>query len=112
MASQAPLVSVNLVTYNHEDYIASAIRSVLDQTCRDLELVIVDDGSTDRTGEVVKSFHDPRIRYHYQKNQGPNAATNHGIAACRGKFVALMSGDDVCHPKRVQRQLEEYGRAG
>src|SRR6266478_4147759 len=112
MPSSSPLVSVNMVTYNHEPFIASSILSVLNQTCKDLELVVTDDGSTDRTSEVVKSFHDPRVVYQYQKNQGPSAATNTGIAACRGKFVALMSGDDVCHPERLQRQLEAYGTTG
>jgi glycosyltransferase involved in cell wall biosynthesis len=110
MPHSTPLVSVNLVTYNHQDFIAAAIRSVLTQTFSDLELMIVDDGSTDRTGEVVKSFSDPRIRYLRQANQGPSVAANNGIACCRGKFLALMSGDDICHPARIERQLAEYGK--
>jgi glycosyltransferase involved in cell wall biosynthesis len=108
----APLVSVNLVTYNHEKYIATAIRSVLGQTFEDLELVVVDDGSTDATAEVIRSFRDPRLVYLRQGNRGPGAATNAGIARCRGKYVALMSGDDVCRPDRVRKQLEEYARGG
>src|SRR5579862_1230457 len=108
MPEAAPLVSVNLVTYNHQDFIAAAIRSVLTQTFPDLELMIVDDGSTDRTGDIVKSFRDPRIRYLRQANQGPSAAANNGITRCRGKFLALMSGDDICHPARIERQLAEY----
>ena len=105
-----PAISVNLVTYNHEDFIADAIRSVLDQTFADLELVIVDDGSTDRTPEIISSIHDTRIVSLRQANQGPSAATNRGLAACRGRYVALMSGDDLCHPDRLRRQLEEYSR--
>lgn len=112
MSPYLPLVSVNVVTYNHEPFIAATVRSVLNQTCKDLEVVVTDDGSTDRTGEVVKAFHDPRVVYQYQKNQGPSAATNAGITRCRGRFVALLSGDDVCHPERLQRQLAEYGRGG
>ena len=69
-----PLVSVSLVTFNHERFIASAIRSVLDQSLPDLELVIVDDGSTDATPSVIASFDDPRIVSIRQENRGPGAA--------------------------------------
>jgi glycosyltransferase involved in cell wall biosynthesis len=105
-----PLVSVNLVTYNHEKYIGEALRSVLDQTFTDLELVVVNDGSTDGTRQCVEACTDPRVVVIHQENQGPSAATNRGLAACRGRYVALMSGDDLCHPDRIRRQLEEYGR--
>src|SRR5947209_3970024 len=109
MNSVQPLVSVNMVTYNHEKYIAAAIRSVLGQSFADLELVIVDDGSTDATPEVIASFNDPRLVSVRQPNQGPNAATNRGLQTCRGRYVALMSGDDLCHPDRLLRQLQAYG---
>src|SRR5262245_58703301 len=110
MGSEHPLVSVMMVTYNHAKYIAEAIRSVLDQTHTDLELVIVDDGSTDATPEVIASFQDPRIVSIRQPNQGPSAATNRALAASRGRFVANMSGDDVSCPDRLGRQLERYGQ--
>ena len=110
MGSAQPLVSVMLVTYNHAQYIAEAIRSVLDQTCADLELVIVDDGSTDATPDVIASFQDPRIVSIRQPNQGPSAATNRALAAARGRFVATMSGDDVCCPDRLRQQLARYGQ--
>jgi glycosyltransferase involved in cell wall biosynthesis len=104
-----PLISVLMTTYNHEKYIGDAVRSVLAQTFEDFEAVIIDDGSTDRTGDVVCSFADPRLRYLRQENQGPSVATTTALAACRGKYLALMSGDDVLHPDRLRRQVEAYG---
>jgi Glycosyl transferase family 2 len=106
----APLVSISMVTYNHEKYVADAIRSVLGQTFRDLELVVVNDGSTDATADRIAAFDDSRLVVIHQENQGPSAATNRALTACRGKYVALFSGDDVCHPDRIERQLEEYAR--
>jgi hypothetical protein len=112
MDSSLPLVSVCMVTYNHEKYIGEAIQSVLAQTFADLELVIVDDGSTDRTAEVIASFKDPRLVAIRQDNRGPSEATNLALASCRGRYVALMSGDDVCYPGRIEQQLDEYARGG
>jgi glycosyltransferase involved in cell wall biosynthesis len=107
-----PAISVGLVTYNHEQFVAASIRSILHQTFGDFELVIVDDGSTDRTPEVIASFADPRIVSIRQENSGPSAATNRALAAARGKYVALMTGDDLSAPHRLQRQLEQYQRGG
>ncbi len=95
-----------MTTYNHEKYIASAIQSVLNQTVTDFELIIVNDGSIDRTDEVIITFQDSRIVYIHQENQGPSAAVNNGILAARGKYVALMSGDDICYPQRLERQYQ------
>jgi glycosyltransferase involved in cell wall biosynthesis len=112
MTSPPPVVSVAMITYNHEKYVAEAIRSVLDQTFSDLEVVIVDDGSTDRTSEVIRSIIDPRIVSIRQPNGGPGAALNRAIEACRGHYVAVLSGDDVSEPHRLQIQIEEYARRG
>lgn len=112
MLASPPLVSVSMLTYNHEKYIAEAIRSVLNQSCRNLELVIVDDGSTDGTPQIIASFDDPRIVSIRQTNQGPSVAANRAYQTCRGRYIALMSGDDVCHPDRLERQLSEYARGG
>ena len=97
-----------MVTYNHERYVAEAIRSVLGQTFSDWELIIVNDGSSDTTLEIINSFVDPRIRCITQNNQGPSVAINTAIEACRGKYTALFSGDDVCMPDRLSTQLDEY----
>lgn len=106
MSDCIALVSVVMITYQHEKYIAEAIQSVLDQTFEDFELVIVNDGSTDKTDEIIRGFQDSRIKYIYQENQGPSAATNNGVLASRGNYVALMSGDDVCYPKRLEVQYQ------
>ena len=64
-----PRVSVIIPAYNHERFIGAAVESVLNQTCDDFELIIINDGSTDRTGDIVQSYDDPRIIYRYQENQ-------------------------------------------
>jgi len=103
-----PLVSVSLVTYNHERFIAAAIESVLAQTFDDWELIVVNDGSTDATSACAHTFTDPRIIVIDQENEGPGAATNRAITEARGKYIALMSGDDVCLPDRLHAQLRTY----
>lgn len=99
-----PLISVVMTTYNHEKYIAEAIQSVLEQTYRNLELIVVNDGSTDDTEQIVKSFADERLVYLSQPNQGPSVAVNNGIRAARGEYIAFISGDDVCYPTRLEKQ--------
>lgn len=103
-----PLISVTMSTYNHEKYIAEAIQSILDQTFHDFELVIVNDGSTDNTEQIIKSFNDPRIKYIYQENEGPSACANTALRNARGKYIASMSGDDVSYPYRLEIQYNEY----
>lgn len=104
--AKTPLISVCMATYQHEKYVGDAVRSVLNQSFADFELVIVNDGSTDSTAAHISEFNDPRIVVIHQQNQGPSAATNTAIAAARGKYVALFSGDDVCHPDRLKVQLQ------
>ncbi|MBD2353941.1 glycosyltransferase [Tolypothrix sp. FACHB-123] len=99
-----PLISVILTTYNHEKYIGEAIESILNQTLKNFELIIINDGSTDRTEEIINIFKDARIHYIYQKNQGTSTAINQGVLAAKGKYIAFMSGDDVCYPQRLERQ--------
>lgn len=105
-----PRVSVTIVTYNHERYISDAISSVLNQSIADWELVVVNDGSTDATAQRIGQFSDPRIRVIHQQNGGPSVAANRAIRESRGHYIALFTGDDVCHPDRVRRQLAEYER--
>ncbi len=101
-----PCVSVCMVTYQHEKYVGDAMRSVLAQSFTDFELIVVNDGSTDNTAARLAEFKDPRIVVINQHNQGPSAATNAAIAAARGQYIALFSGDDICHPDRLRIQLE------
>ncbi len=101
-----PLVSVVMTTYNHEKYVAEAIESVLNQTHAEIDFVIVNDGSTDRTDAIVRRYTDRRITYICQTHRGESAATNHGVAMAKGRYIAFMDGDDVCHPERLARQRD------
>jgi glycosyltransferase involved in cell wall biosynthesis len=111
-AGSAPLISVNMVTYNQAPFLRESIRCILNQTFTDWELVIVDDGSTDGTPKVIAEFTDPRIVAIRQANQGPGGATNTGLRNCRGQYVAFFTGDDLCSPERLELQLAEHRRSG
>ena len=97
MADPKPTVSVIIPSYNCEAYIAETIGSVLDQTFRDLELIVVDDGSTDGTREIVASYGAP-VRLLTQKNAGVCAARNYGIREALGQYICLMDHDDYWFP--------------
>lgn len=101
-----PLVSIIMPCYNAEKFIASAIRSVLLQTYSDFELVIVNDGSTDNSKKVIKSFSDPRIVYREQQNKGQDAALNAGFAESRGGFIKYMDADDVISERMIELQVK------
>jgi glycosyltransferase involved in cell wall biosynthesis len=90
-----PKVSVIIPTYNRARLIAEAIRSVLDQTYQDFEIIVIDDGSTDNTREVVGSFKDPRIKYIYQENRGVCIARNNGIKNSNGDYIIFLDSDDM-----------------
>lgn len=100
-----PLVSVVLPTYNRAGLLARSIGSVLAQSVRDLELVVVDDGSRDNTRDVVAAFGDPRIRYVHRSNGGVAAARNTGVSAARGKYLAFQDSDDEWLLDKLERQL-------
>ena len=103
------LVSVVMATYNCRRFIGDAIRSVLAQTYRNLELHVVDDGSTDGTREEVAPFlQDSRVRYHYQANAGQTVAKNCGIRHSRGEFVAFCDADDAWLPDKLALQLPHF----
>ena len=89
-----PLVSVIIPTYNSAGYIEEALESVFEQTLQDFEIIVVDDGSTDGTGEVLRKYGD-RIRYIYQENNGPASARNGGIRVARGEYIAFLDADDL-----------------
>jgi glycosyltransferase involved in cell wall biosynthesis len=91
------LVSIIIPSYNHGQYLGDAIRSVLDQEYRRFEVIVVDDGSTDNSREVVAQFGD-QVRYIWQENQGLSAARNTGIAAARGAYIGLLDADDMYEP--------------
>jgi glycosyltransferase involved in cell wall biosynthesis len=100
-----PLVSVVLITYNCAQYVGRAIESVLAQTWRRLELIVVDDGSTDTTAEIVARFDDSRIQYVRQDNAGIASARNHGIRRARGELLSFLDCDDWWLPQKLERQV-------
>ena len=107
-----PTVSVIIPTYNRAHLITRAIRSVLDQTYGDFELIVVDDGSTDNTEGIVNGFNDPRIRYiRHDKNRGVAAARNTGIKAARGSYIAFQDSDDEWLPAKMEKQLQAFKNA-
>jgi len=109
------LVSVIIPLYNKEPYIARALNSILCQTFHDFEVIIVDDGSTDKGAEVVKGFNDPRIRFIQQENHGLSRARNRGVAEARGELIAFLDADDEWMPEHLEvllRLQEKFPEAG
>lgn len=105
--SGTPKISVLMAVYNGAVYLREAIDSVLAQTYRNFEFVIVDDGSSDTTPSILASYTDERLRIvTLASNKGHTTALNEGWRACRGEYIARMDGDDICHPERFTRQLE------
>jgi len=104
-----PEVSVVIPTYNRQHLVQQTIDSVLRQTFRDWELIVVDDGSTDDTSDVLSERYGSRIRYVYQRNQGESAARNHGIELAHGQYIAFLDSDDLWHREKLQRQMEVFG---
>lgn len=98
-------LSVVIPCYNAEKFLAQAIRSVLAQTHQDFEIIVVDDGSTDSSAEIIKSTADPRIRYLWQSNGGPSKARNTGVRAATGQYLAFLDADDLMLPQRLASQL-------
>jgi glycosyltransferase involved in cell wall biosynthesis len=107
MPVTAPVVSVVLPVYNAEQYIAAAVQSVLDQTFKDFEFIIIDDGSTDRSTEILQVLarKDPRIKLISRPNTGYVIALNEALAMARGEFIARMDADDICLPTRFEKQV-------
>ncbi len=112
MPEKNPIVSVIIPTYNRAHLIGRAIQSVLNQTYQDLEVIVVDDGSTDNTEEIVKNFSDFRIRYlRHEENRGAAAARNTGIKAARGKYIAFQDSDDEWLPEKLEKQMKVFVNA-
>ena len=101
-----PLVSVLMPAYNSELYIAEAIQSILNQTYQNIELIIFDDGSSDKTRQVIQGFIDPRIiKVLSDQNYGVVRARNEMIDRTTGKYIALMDADDIADPTRLEKQV-------
>jgi glycosyltransferase involved in cell wall biosynthesis len=100
-----PVVSVIIPTFNREKFVGKAIQSVLVQSFPDFEIIIVDDGSTDGTTEVVKSFSADRLQYIYQPNHGRSNARNHALRLARGRYIAFLDSDDLYLPGKLELQV-------
>lgn len=103
--SQTPLVSVMIGVYNGAKYLGAAIESILKQTYRPFELIVVDDGSDDGSAEVAQGFGDV-VSYAYQENAGNGSARNHATRLARGDIFAFMDADDLSSPDRLSLQWE------
>jgi glycosyltransferase involved in cell wall biosynthesis len=109
----APLISVITATYNWSSVLRYAIQSVLWQTLQDFEMLIIGDGCTDDSAEVVASFHDPRLRWHnLPENSGHQSVPNNtGLAMARGKYVAYLGHDDLWYPTHLASLVNELEKA-
>lgn len=101
-----PLVSIVLPVYNAGVYLKEAIQSILDQTYTNFELIIINDGSTDDSEKLIKSYTDQRICYIFQQNTGLAGALNTGLKAAKGKYIARQDQDDISLRERLQKQVE------
>lgn len=101
------LVSIIMPAYNASDYIQEAINSIIAQTFTDWELIIIDDGSTDTTAEIIKKNikKEHRIKYFYQQNEKQSKARNLGISHAHGVYIAFLDADDICFPERFAKQV-------
>lgn len=102
-----PRVSCVIPVYNGERFLGEAIRSVLAQTVPDVDIVVVDDGSTDGSADVVHGFGD-RVRYVHQQNAGPAAARNRGVAEASGAFISFLDADDLWVADKLEKQLARF----
>ena len=100
------LVSVVIPVYNAEKYIAATLQSVLDQTYKNFEILIIDDGSSDHSMEICQQFVDPRIKIISQANSGVAAARNHGIRLAQGEYIAFLDADDLWLSTKIEKHVK------
>lgn len=100
------MVSVIIPSFNRAATIVDAVNSVLNQTYRDIELIVIDDGSVDNTKEVLSNISDPRFRYVFQTNAGACRARNHGIELAKGEYIAFHDSDDLWHEDKLEKQMK------
>ncbi len=98
-----PMVSVIIPAYNHERYIGATIESVIQQTLDDFELIIIDDGSTDKTYHVIQCYKDKRIAAYTQRNMDAANTLNRGLDMAKGAFIAILNSDDLYAPTRLEK---------
>jgi glycosyltransferase involved in cell wall biosynthesis len=101
----SPLVSVIMPLYNAEDYLKEAVDGILAQSYSNFELIILNDGSSDRSEEICLSYKDRRIHYHFHKNMGLAGTLNKGLELCKGIYIARQDQDDIAHKDRFDKQV-------
>jgi len=101
-----PLVSIILPSFNAEIYLQTTIQSLLAQTYKNIEILFIDDGSTDKSEDVVYGFKSSKINYYKIKHAGIPKAINYGISKARGELIAIQDADDCSHPDRIEKQVE------
>jgi glycosyltransferase involved in cell wall biosynthesis len=99
-----PFVSIVIPCYNAEQYVGEAIQSALDQTYSNREVVVIDDGSSDRSPQIIRSFGD-KVRSESGRHRGGSAARNRGVSLARGELVQFLDADDLLHPNKLSRQV-------
>lgn len=103
-----PLVSVIIPCYNHEKYIEQSILSVINQTYKNIELIVIDDGSKDNSSEIIKNMQKKfEFTFISQKNQGVCRTLNQGVLLSKGKYIAIIASDDYWDTSKIQKQIEE-----
>ena len=103
----SPLVSIIIPTYNRAHYLPETLESALGQTYPDIEIIVINDGSTDNTEQALKRYMK-HIRYIYQENRGLAATKNRGIEVAKGELICNLDDDDRFHPEKVERQVEMF----
>jgi glycosyltransferase involved in cell wall biosynthesis len=102
------MISVVIPVYNRENVVKDAINSVLNQTIRDIEVIVIDDGSKDNSAAIIKSIPDPRIHYFCQDNAGACVARNNGISKAKGEYIAFHDSDDIWHKDKLEKQMRIF----
>lgn len=102
-----PMISVIIPTFNYAEFISDAIDSVLAQTFKDFEIIVVDDGSTDNTKDILNKYSD-NIKYYYQDNKGPASARNLGIKNASGSYICFLDSDDIFMPNKLKLQIDTF----
>lgn len=100
------MVSIIIPTFNSQDSICRAIDSCVNQTYKDIEIIVIDDGSTDNTKEILQKYRDePRLKYIYQENQERSVARNNGLSIAKGDFIQFLDSDDVIYKDKIEKQV-------
>ena len=112
MATRNPLVSIVIPVYNSQEYISGCLFSIINQSYKNVEIIIVDDGSTDQTDTIINEIIDKnenvKIVLNKQQNSGPSVARNNGIRLAQGEFIAFLDSDDQWYPNKLERLLDEF----